>query len=207
MKKLFVIAFLGCSVATAATRHVVIAVGDSLTYGYVQNPSPYPTRLSTLLSQPVVNLGWGGDRLASMRSRWQQYGKPFPYLAVVIEGGTNDIFFDSTPGATLWATTSAWITEAKGVGQRVIVVLIPPRWGGGGWTNEKEIERNAYNDAVRAYVLANPDVLLMDSDVVLGDGATPPSLQLSYNYGDYTHLTSAGLQALAVGVAARVSAL
>jgi lysophospholipase L1-like esterase len=191
-------ALLTAGVVGAAPRAFVSA-GTSLTYGYAHDATPYPARLATLMGVPAVNMGIGGDRLATIIARWQTYAKPFPYRWSVLEGGTNDLHFDSANGTTLWATFQAWVEEALAAGHRVVIVKIPPRWGSAGWTADMETQRLAFNAAADAFVAANPSVRKVDSDTVLGTGS-PVALQASFDYGDDLHLNGTGMQALAAAV-------
>src|SRR5207248_3851927 len=48
----------------------LIAFGDSLTAGYGANPGEdYPTRLSALIGEPVINAGVSGDTTGSALAR------------------------------------------------------------------------------------------------------------------------------------------
>ena len=202
MKRLALLLCLLSLPSAAVTTRASCAVGTSLTYGYSFESVPYPARLETLSGTPVVNLGIGFDRIASIHTRWQLYCKPFPYRRLVLEGGTNDLDLDGTTGAALWLTVKSFIEEAQANGQQVVLVLIPPRGGSSGWTAGEETERLAFNSAARDYQATHPTLILIDSDGVLGDGAVPPALQTAYDYGDHLHLKAAGMQALAAAIAA-----
>lgn len=182
-------------------HQAIVCSGTSLTFGYSQDATPYPLRLSTATGRPVANLGVGGARLAAIVTRWQLYGKPFPYGTLVAEGGTNDLALDSANGTTLAATFTAWIEEAVAAGQQVVACTVFPRTNSPDWNGTKETQRLAFNSALRTYVLAHPAVLLVDGDVLLGDGATTPALQAAYDYGDHLHLNGTGMQALATAIA------
>lgn len=185
------------------TRPAVVCIGTSLTFGYNQNSNPYPARLATLTGRPVVNLGVGGDRIASISSRFTQMGAPFPFGVGVLEGLTNDLALDSMAGTTAAAAFLALADAMHTAGiPRVVGVLIPPRTNSSNWDNTKEAERVIANAAIVTGAASRPWMSVVDSNAVLGDGVTPPALQASYDYGDHLHLSSAGLQALADAVAA-----
>lgn len=199
----FLAALLLAGLSEARPRAVVCS-GTSLTFGLNHNPTPYPARLEALLGVPVENLGISSARLSAIVTQWERYAKPYPYRVVVLEGGTNDLAgVGGAPitGAAAWAIFQGWIQDAEEDGFTVVAVLIPPRWGSGGWTADMETERVAFNNELRAYVASNPSVKLLDSDLVLGDGASPPALQAAYDYGDKLHLDGDGMQALAQGIA------
>lgn len=190
------------SIAPAhAARRAAVCSGTSLTFGYIQNTNPYPARLETALSVPVDNMGIGSARLSAIITRWRTYAKPFPYKTLVAEGGTNDIALDGALADDLWPVFQAWIEEAQGAGvSTVVAVAIPCRWGSSSWDSGKEAERLTFNQYLRDYVAANPEVRLVDSDVVLCTG-TPKALQGAFDYGDDLHMSGDGMQALAEGVA------
>jgi len=191
-------------------KRTILCIGDSITFGYAHDATPYPARLATLLSRAVVNMGTGFDRLSQIASRYSQYCAPFPYDAGVLEGGTNDLGLDSTSGSTVAAAflTIADAMRASGM-DRVVGVLVPPRAGSSGWDNTKEAQRLAANIAISAGAETRPWLRIVDSDAVLGDGASPPALVAAFDYGDHLHLSggaddpeTSGMSALAVAVAA-----
>lgn len=203
LRLLLLAALLLAGLSEAKPRALVCA-GTSLTYGLSHDPTPYTARLETLIGVPVVNMGVGSARLSSIVTRWELHAKPFPYRVSVLEGGTNDLAGVGgavATGAATWAIFEGWIEDAQDAGHEVVAVLIPPRWGSAGWTADMEAERVIFNTALRAYVAANPEVKLLDSDLVLGDGASPPALQAAFDYGDKLHLDGDGMQALAQGIA------
>lgn len=186
--------------AEAAPRAVCM-VGDSLTYGYTFDDTPIALRLSTLISRPVVNMGVGSNRAASIKARYDRYCAPYPYYAAIWEGCTNDLDFDGTTGADCWATTLSWISAVEAAGQRPIILTIFPRWGHVGWTSDEEAERVAYNALAESYAESHPEVTLVQMDSTLGDGGTPPALQTSLDWGDKLHINGNGMQAAAEKIA------
>jgi hypothetical protein len=203
MIRLVALVLLSATAATATPRADVSA-GTSLTYGYSHVSSPYSAELEDLLHTPVDNFGVGGDRLATIISRWQTYAKPYPYRRCIFEGGTNDLFFDSANGTTLWGTFKDWIEEAQTPtatrpGCQVAIILVPPRWGSAGWTSDMETQRLAFNSAARTYVIAHPSVLMFDSDVELGTGS-PVALDNDCDHGDDLHWSQSCHERVAAGL-------
>lgn len=181
-------------------RTAIVCSGTSLTNGYVYDATPYPARLATAAGVNAINFGVNGDRLANIVLRWRNYAKVFPYRVLVAEGGTNDLAFDAADGVTLWGTFEDWIEEAQAAGFTVVLVLIPPR-SDVAWTGDMETQRLAFNAAGRAYQGTHPSVLMIDSDVLLGDGGTPVELNPLYRCVDELHLCAAGMQVLANAIA------
>jgi lysophospholipase L1-like esterase len=202
MRLSLLLCLLSLSVHAAVPAKAICWGGDSLTFGYPQNSNPAPARLADTMGVPVVNIGVGGDVLSSIYARWQQICQPFPYRVTVLEGGTNDLALGNS-AASRWVTLQAWIDTAEAAGTVAVVVLVPPRWGSGGWTSDMETERLTLNASISSYAALHPAVKLVESDTVLGTGS-PRALQVTYDYGDHVHLTSAGLQALADAVAAQL---
>lgn len=182
-------------------NRAIVCCGTSLTFGYYQNATPYPERLATVTGLPVVNLGVGSTRLATIIPRWESYGLPFPFDVLVAEGGTNDMGLDGALAADLWPVFQAWIEDAVAAGRRVVAVSIPPRWNSPNWDAGKETERLAFNQSLADYVAAHPAVGMVDSDSLLGSGS-PRALQGPFDYGDHLHMSGDGMQVLAEAVAA-----
>ena len=59
----------------------LIAFGDSLTAGYGANPGEdYPTRLSALIGEPVINAGVSGDTTGSALAITSKRGRMVPLI-------------------------------------------------------------------------------------------------------------------------------
>lgn len=183
----------------AEARRGILCSGTSLTNGYVFDPTPYPARLAALVSEPAINFGLNGDRLANIVLRWRTHAKRFPYRVLVAEGGTNDLG-DGVNGVTLWGTFEDWIEEAQASGFLVVIVRIPPR-SDVSWTGAQETQRLAFNSAAATYQAAHPSFIIINTDALLGDGGTPVKLNPDYRCEDQLHLCSDGMQALAGDVA------
>jgi len=72
----------------------ILALGDSLTEGYIDNHTetfyPYTNTLQSLLKVPVDNQGVSGERTGPMLARLRQINKG-DYTHAVILAGTNDL--------------------------------------------------------------------------------------------------------------------
>lgn len=202
MTRTALVLILLASIAHATPRTAWVAVGDSITYGYAHDATPYPRRLSALLGVPVVNMGVGGEVAASINTRTTNYALPYPYKGIIIEECINDLI-TGTSGATCWAATDAAIDAALAAGMLVVVMTAIPCGNYSGWNGTKETQRQAYNTSVRAKAAADPvHVLLLDLDeVVSDDGLT---IRAADDYGDGLHLDASGMQAIATEGAALI---
>ncbi|WP_201579741.1 GDSL-type esterase/lipase family protein [Psychrobacter sp. Pi2-52] len=78
----------------------VVALGDSLTYGYGANPeTAYPTVLAELSKWNVVNAGVNGDTSADVLTRVNEITKQNPDLVLLGVGG-NDVLQRIAPDTT-----------------------------------------------------------------------------------------------------------
>ena len=78
----------------------VVALGDSLTYGYGANPkTAYPTVLAELSKWNVVNAGVNGDTSADVLTRVNEITEQNPDLVLLGVGG-NDVLQRSAPDTT-----------------------------------------------------------------------------------------------------------
>ena len=71
----------------------VVALGDSLTYGYPYSPPfSWVNLMAEQLGIPCVNKGLCGDTTAGMLRRFTRHVLSFAPAYVIIMGGTNDLF-------------------------------------------------------------------------------------------------------------------
>ena len=78
----------------------VVALGDSLTYGYGANPkTAYPTVLAELSKWNVVNAGVNGDTSADVLTRVNEITEQNPDLVLLGVGG-NDVLQRIAPDTT-----------------------------------------------------------------------------------------------------------
>jgi lysophospholipase L1-like esterase len=185
--------------AEAAQRRAWVAVGDSITYGYAHDATPYPVRLSELLGVPVANMGIGGDTAANINTRFTSYALPYPYKGVIIEECLNDLIA-GTSATTCWEATATAVDAALAEGFLVVLVTAIPCGNYVGWNGTKETERGVYNLNVRTKAESDPaHIFLVDLDEVVSDDGT--TIKAAYDYGDGLHLDGDGMQALAQAVA------
>ncbi|HEX8705516.1 MAG TPA: hypothetical protein VF815_42170 [Myxococcaceae bacterium] len=64
-----------------------------------------------------------------------------------------------------------------------------------------EAERLDFNAAAQAYKSTNPDLLMIEADVLLGNGGEPVELNPLYRCEDELHLCATGMQVLAEAIA------
>lgn len=74
----------------------LLCLGDSLTYGLGVRPNQRWTHLLQERGIETVNLGVNGDTAAGMLARLQNLSFPPESAAVLVMGGTNDIFCAGT---------------------------------------------------------------------------------------------------------------
>ena len=185
--------------AGAASKRAWVAVGDSITYGYAHDATPYPKRLATLLGENVVNMGVGGEVAATINTRATAHALPYPFKGVIIEECINDLIA-GTAGATCWTATEAMADTFRAAGFLVVLVTAIPCGNYSSWNGTKETQRDAYNTALRAYVAAHPtDTFLVDLDTVVSDDGN--TIRAEYDYGDGLHVDGTGMQRLAQAVA------
>lgn len=188
--------------AHATSGYAWLAIGDSLVYGYAHDAVPMPKRLAAELGVPVVNMGVGGDTAANISARLTAHGLPYPFVGVILEGCTNDLFAGGTASAC-WTTMEAAADAVRARGMLVVLCTVFPRGNSPGWTAGMETERDAYNTAVRAYVEAHfSEALLFDADEELSDDGH--ILRPAFDSGDHVHLGGDGMQAFAEGLAALI---
>ncbi len=71
-------------------RNVVVALGDSITYGYLLDGVPYPAQLGAMIGKNVVNAGVPGDRSSGGLARTGGLLRRYHPGYMVIMLGAND---------------------------------------------------------------------------------------------------------------------
>eukprot|EP00696_Hemimastix_kukwesjijk_P017788 gnl/Hemi2/6530_TR2228_c0_g1_i1.p1 gnl/Hemi2/6530_TR2228_c0_g1~~gnl/Hemi2/6530_TR2228_c0_g1_i1.p1 ORF type:complete len:281 (-),score=89.33 gnl/Hemi2/6530_TR2228_c0_g1_i1:208-1050(-) len=152
----------------------ILAFGDSLTQGFVKHGTewfPYTVRLQSLLDKQfgsgsirVVNEGVSGERTDSMVWRLPKVltkalaaGQNF--TAIVILGGTNDIFFQKPNDVIANLVTLRVLSKSHGAS--VFFMTVPEL------RQEEGVDlyirtRNTINDGLRDTVCANHSASLVD---------------------------------------------
>jgi len=100
----------------------LVAFGDSLTAGYgAKEGEDYPSRLSAILGEPVINAGVSGDTTTSALARVDAdvLGRD-PRIVIVGLGG-ND-FLQGVPMATTEANLREIVRKVEGAGAMVVLL-------------------------------------------------------------------------------------
>lgn len=118
----------GCSKETTGqhlpANSTVVALGDSLTYGYGSSPdNAYPAVLQTLTQWQVINAGVNGDTSAKVLARTDAIVAQNPDLVLLGVGG-NDVLQRLQPAATS-ANISATIGKFKAADIAVVLIAEP----------------------------------------------------------------------------------
>ena len=103
---------------------VVLAFGDSITYGYGAVTQAYPTQLQTLIGRRVVNAGVSGEVSATGLRRLPKLLEMYhPSLVILCHGG-NDILRRSSK-EKLKSNLIAMIKLSQESGAQVLLVGVP----------------------------------------------------------------------------------
>jgi acyl-CoA thioesterase I len=104
---------------------VVLAFGDSLTYGYGANPNEsYPARLETLIGRKVIAAGIPGETTAAGLARLQSaLDESKPALVLLCEGG-ND-FLQKLDEKAAAENLRRMIGLARAQGAQVVLIGVP----------------------------------------------------------------------------------
>jgi lysophospholipase L1-like esterase len=117
----------GNSVPQEISNPVILAFGDSLTFGFgTRNPAreSYPARLESLTGQPVVNAGVNGETSAEGLRRIDALLKRHtPGLTLLCLGG-NDIL-QNVPKEQLRDHLKALIEKIRDSGSAVLLIAVP----------------------------------------------------------------------------------
>jgi lysophospholipase L1-like esterase len=105
---------------------VIVALGDSLTYGFPYGPAgSWVAEAETLLGRPIVNRGVNGEASFDMLARLEEDVLSFKPACVVILAGSND----ALRGGVRWAETeTSLVAMAEAVQSRgaQVVFGLPP---------------------------------------------------------------------------------
>ena len=102
----------------------VLALGDSLTYGYGAAPTAaYPVQLATLTGWKVINGGVSGDTTADALARLPELMRQHPKLVIISIGG-ND-FLRKLPESTTHANIGKIIQTVQAANIPAVLVAIP----------------------------------------------------------------------------------
>ncbi|WP_028583089.1 SGNH/GDSL hydrolase family protein [Desulfogranum mediterraneum] len=152
----------GC-LATAAQAYVIIAFGDSITYGTGSSTGGYPTKLEALLAaagapSTVLNYGQQGETTSygSGRIDAPLAAHPGANFILILEG-TNDLFFGMSLGATQFHLETM-IAKSRNAGVTPVLATLTPDTRANGVT--KDIQ-GTYNPMIRS-VGANLGVAVVD---------------------------------------------
>jgi len=106
------------------TNAVILAFGDSLTYGYGAVDQAYPQQLETMVSRKVINAGVSGEVSAVGLKRLPKLlAKYHPSLVILCHGG-NDILRRYSK-EKLKANLSKMIALSRKNGAQVLLVGVP----------------------------------------------------------------------------------
>lgn len=210
-------AFLsGVEVEAPSSSRVIVALGDSITDGYLSTPGTdrrWPDRLAERLvarypgrAFGVVNAGIGGNRVLSNaivavmgQSALTRFDRDVLSVAgatdVVVLEGVNDLGARvGRPSADdLIAGYRQLIARAHAGGLRIIGATILPYEGAGYFTAEGEATRLAVNAWIRKP--GNFDAVI-DFDAAIRDPAKPARMRADWHAGDWLHPNDAGYRAM-----------
>jgi lysophospholipase L1-like esterase len=161
---------------------VILAFGDSLTYGTGAGPGEsYPEVLSALIGREVINAGVPGQRSDQGRERLPRLLEQHsPDLVLLCYGG-ND-FLQQTGEAQAAANIAEMVQLARGQGAEVVLIGVPKP---GLWLASADF----YGEIARRFNLPYVDSTL---PAILSDGALK---------SDAVHPNAAGYRRLAEAIA------
>ncbi|MDZ7736448.1 MAG: arylesterase [Gammaproteobacteria bacterium] len=126
----FMTAVIACSdpeatLSTLDTDAVILAFGDSLTYGTgAGRENGYPARLATMTKREVINAGNPGELSAAGRERLPGLlARHRPDLVILCHGG-NDILRQRSAD-TAAANLTAMIRMIRDSGSEVLLIAVP----------------------------------------------------------------------------------
>lgn len=192
---LLVVTLSAVPAAAQTAAPVVVALGDSITYGK-PTTTPYTMTLGASLgaSWTVVNSGHNGDWAAQLWLRFQNEILPTHPAYLIVEGGINDIAFGVAADTTK-ANLSAIYRVAHEAGIKVVAMTVLPAVGSSPCCWPASSQQHV--DDLNAWIRTAPNVdVLVDGYTLMGDPQHPDRLNPAYDSGDGVHPNSAGYAAL-----------
>lgn len=180
----FSILLLGCSrpqLAPLQDGDVILAFGDSLTFGYgVEKSQSYPAKLSELTGLKVVNAGISGEtttqglkRLADVLAEHQ------PQLVILLEGGNDLLRKQKEP--IIKANLKRIILMIQEAGAEVLLVGVP--------------EKKLFGGSLKLYEELADEMQLPLQDSIVSNLMHRPSMK-----SDYVHFNARGYEELAKAI-------
>lgn len=173
----------------------VVAIGDSLTYGYPFSPRySWVSLAADQTGCAIVNKGICGETTGEMLLRFEQDVAALRPACVIILGGTNDAFVGIV-SEEVRENVAAMIKLARLIGSKPVVGLPPP-------VNDREEEflLQDYRKEIRALALAE-DVALLDFYQAMVDLFTGGLRRGLHNDGVHPNEAGYEIMARVAGVA------
>ena len=206
----------GVEVETRSQAKVIVALGDSITDGYLATPgtnSRWPDRLAERLTARypgraigVVNAGIGGNRVLSdglVATMGQSALTRFDRDVLAVSGATHLIVLEGVndlgirtgrpPAAALIQGFQQLIGRARAQGIKAIGATILPYEGAAYFTPEGEAARQTINDWIRK---SGAFDAVIDLDSAIRDPARPARMRADWHAGDWLHPNDAGYRAM-----------
>jgi len=159
---------------------VILAFGDSLTYGVGAKGKTYPQALEGLSGYKVINAGISGETTSQGVKRFQlMLDKHSPELVILLEGG-NDILRNNSAKTTK-QNLARMIEMSQKNGSQLILIGVP--------------KKSLFSDSAAFYIELAEQYNLVFDEALLADLLRSPK-----DKSDAIHLNSAGYQKLAQGI-------
>jgi len=160
---------------------VILAFGDSLTYGYgVKPPQSYPAVLQELTGFKVINAGISGETTAQGLARLEQTLEQHqPKLVILLEGG-NDLLRKVTE-QQIYTNLRQMVQLIRQSGAEVMLVGVP--------------EKKLFGSSLPLY-----EELADELEIPLEDDIVPSLMKRPSMKSDYVHFNAQGYKELALAV-------
>lgn len=149
----------------STTSYDIVALGDSITYGYPYTPQQsWVALVAARLRLAILNQGINGDTTAGMLGRFTQDVLCYYPKRVIIMGGTNDAYFRGLKAELVVGHLASMTELARQNGIEVSLGLPIP-------CEDVEVEAQllAYREAMKQYV-AREQLTLLDFSPVFLNG-------------------------------------